>query len=302
LTPEALRVFLPDLLGRMHVEMFAHGNLTPEQAKKLLKVVEDGLGGNDVLSIPPNFLLRYRQAALPKKFAGFYEVRNSVHKSSCIMSLYQVGQDSTRSNMVLELFSQILKEPAFNVLRTQEQLGYIVFSGVRNVGGITGFQVLVQSTKKPRYLNHRIEEFLKSARTLIAEMPEEEIERHKEALAQKKLEKPKKLSARFDKIYAEISSRRMNFHRDEIETEELQKIGRADVLKFFDDFIAVNAEERKKLSTHVISQIADQDEEALEADTNFDEKQIIETNQFKSGLSFYPAVQPFVCLKDLLRP
>lgn len=83
------------------------------------------------------------------------------------MSLYQVGQDSTRSNMVLELFSQILKEPAFNVLRTQEQLGYIVFSGVRNVGGITGFQVLVQSTKKPRYLNHRIEEFLKSARTLI---------------------------------------------------------------------------------------------------------------------------------------
>ena len=70
LTPEALRVFLPDLLGRMHVEMFAHGNLTPEQAKKLLKVVEDGLGGNDVLSIPPNFLLRYRQAALPKKFAA----------------------------------------------------------------------------------------------------------------------------------------------------------------------------------------------------------------------------------------
>ena len=70
LTAEALRVFLPDLLGRMHVEMFAHGNLTPEQAKKLLKVVEDGLGGKDVLSIPPNFLLRYRQAALPKKFAG----------------------------------------------------------------------------------------------------------------------------------------------------------------------------------------------------------------------------------------
>ena len=232
----------------------------------------------------------------------FYEIRNAVHKSSCIMSLYQVGQDSTRSNMVLELFSQILKEPAFNVLRTQEQLGYIVFSGVRNVGGITGFQVLVQSTKKPRFLNHRIEEFLKSARTLIAEMPEEELERHKEALAQKKLEKPKKLSARFDKIYSEISSRRLNFHRDEIETEELQKIGRADVLKFFDDFIAPNAEERKKLSTHVISQIAaDQDKEEEALEEFFNEEQIIESNQFKLGLSLYPAVQPFVCLKDLLR-
>ena len=83
------------------------------------------------------------------------------------MSLYQVGEDETRKNMELGLFAQILKEPCFNVLRTQEQLGYIVFSGSRNVGGITGFTVLVQSDKKPRFLNHRIEEFLKGARALI---------------------------------------------------------------------------------------------------------------------------------------
>ena len=210
------------------------------------------------------------------------------------MSLYQVGQDSTRSNMVLELFSQILKEPAFNVLRTQEQLGYIVFSGVRNVGGITGFQVLVQSTKKPRFLNHRIEEFLKSARTLIEEMPDDEFNRHKEALAQKKLEKPKKLSSRFDKIYAEISSRKYKFNRDEIETDELQKIDRTDILKFFDDFIAPNGEERKKLSTHVISQITEEDQVCP-----FDEQQIVERNEFKLGLSLFPAVQEDP--KDLIR-
>ena len=41
------------------------------------------------------------------------------------MSLYQVGEDDTRKNMELGLFAQILKEPCFNVLRTQEQLGYI---------------------------------------------------------------------------------------------------------------------------------------------------------------------------------
>jgi len=83
------------------------------------------------------------------------------------MTIYQIGEDLAKENMALGLYSQILKEPCFNVLRTQEQLGYIVFSGTRNVGGVTGFTVLVQSAKKPRFLNHRIEEFLKSTRSMI---------------------------------------------------------------------------------------------------------------------------------------
>jgi hypothetical protein len=50
----------------------------------------------------------------------------------------QLGLEDKRSNMLLELAMQILKEPCFNVLRTQEQLGYIVFSGVRRAHGVQG--------------------------------------------------------------------------------------------------------------------------------------------------------------------
>jgi len=46
--------------------------------------------------------------------------------------------------------------------RTQDQLGYIVFSGVRKANGAKGMRILVQSAKNLEYVDHRIEKFLES--------------------------------------------------------------------------------------------------------------------------------------------
>lgn len=74
---------------------------------------------------------------------------NDVHATHCVETYLQLGLEEKRSNMLLELAMQILKEPCFNVLRTQEQLGYIVFSGVRRANGVQGLRFIVQS-EKPR--------------------------------------------------------------------------------------------------------------------------------------------------------
>ena len=57
-----------------------------------------------------------------------YEKSNKVHKSSSIEIYYQCGLQATQSNMLLELFVQIISEPCFNILRTKEQLGNLFFS------------------------------------------------------------------------------------------------------------------------------------------------------------------------------
>ena len=137
--------------------------------------------------------------------------------------LFQVGSDETRLNAVLDLFAQIAREPCFDTLRTKEQLGYIVWyvqytcailqffrehirisiyrSSARKSSSDRGYFVLVQSNRKPTYLDQRIEDFLKSIRQTITEMSEEEFARHKKALCDQKLEKPKKLSSRHDRIW-----------------------------------------------------------------------------------------------------
>ena len=56
-----------------------------------------------------------------------------------------------------------MSEPAYNQLRTKEQLGYTVHSGVRLTHGVLGFCFTVVSAKFPsQHLDARIETFIKS--------------------------------------------------------------------------------------------------------------------------------------------
>lgn len=111
-----------------------------------------------------------------------FESTNEFHKASCSSLYLQCGVQEDNSNVFIDLVSQILSEPCYNVLRTQEQLGYIVFSGscklflllnacrqlffnytgVRKANGAKGLRILVQSTKHPEFVESRIEVFLSS--------------------------------------------------------------------------------------------------------------------------------------------
>lgn len=91
-----------------------------------------------------------------------YETENKLHKPSCTEIYYQTGLQSTEANMLLELFSQIISEPCFTVLRTDEQLGYIVWSGLRRTNGTQGLRLIVQSDKHPQYVEERMDLFMKS--------------------------------------------------------------------------------------------------------------------------------------------
>ena len=54
-----------------------------------------------------------------------YHRNNEVHSNSGIEIYYQTAVQETKSNMMLELFCQIVSEPCFNMLRTKEQLGMV---------------------------------------------------------------------------------------------------------------------------------------------------------------------------------
>ena len=105
-----------------------------------------------------------RQIKLPDSCNYVFLKNNTVHKTTSVECYYQCGVQSTRDNAIVELFCQVINESSFNVLRTQEQLGYIVASGVRNFGGAQGVRLIVQSDKSPAFLDVRIENFLRITR------------------------------------------------------------------------------------------------------------------------------------------
>lgn len=52
---------------------------------------------------------------------------NPANQNSSIVLTYQVGPDEERSNALVDLLVHCAKRDVFHVLRTQEQLGYLVF-------------------------------------------------------------------------------------------------------------------------------------------------------------------------------
>lgn len=157
--------------------------------------------------------------------------------------------------MLLELLVQVLHEPCYNTLRTKEQLGYAVFSGAMRANGVQGLRVIVQSEKHPSYVDQRIEAFLTQARAIIEDLSDDEFERHREAVAAIRLEKPKNLASLSSRFWSEIFSQQYFFKRAEVEVAYLRTIKKSDLLEFFDDFIKYDARYRQKLSVHILSHV-----------------------------------------------
>ncbi|KAL5021570.1 hypothetical protein ScPMuIL_000725 [Solemya velum] len=233
-TLENLQNFIPKLLYKLHMEGLIYGNISEQKALELSDIVENVLSSQSgTKPLLASQHKRYRELQLPNGCYFVCQMTNEVHSSSSIEIYYQCGMQETMGNVLLELFCQIIGEPCFNILRTQEQLGYIVFSGIRRASGVQGLRVIVQSDRSPEYVEKRVEAFLLSMDKYISDMTEEEFQKHNAALATRRMEQPKKMSAQHLKYWGEIISEQYNFDRDNIEVVTLKSVTKEDLYKFY---------------------------------------------------------------------
>ena len=97
------------------------------------------------------------------------EVNNAV-----IYHLYLGDVTDYSLRAAIQLFEQIANEPAFDQLRTKEQLGYIVQSSVTMRTGELGWKVLIQSERDPVHVESRIENFISNMSGILDKMTLEE--------------------------------------------------------------------------------------------------------------------------------
>ncbi|XP_069609891.1 insulin-degrading enzyme isoform X2 [Ranitomeya imitator] len=301
-----LKAFIPQLLSRLHVEALLHGNITKQMAQGIMQMVEDTLIEHaHTKPLLPSQLIRYREVQLPDGGWFVYQQRNEVHNNCGIEIYYQTDMQSTSENMLLELFCQIIAEPCFNTLRTKEQLGYIVFSGPRRANGIQGLRFIIQSEKQPHYLESRVEAFLKTMEKSLEEMTDEAFQKHIQALALRRLDKPKKLSAECAKYWGEIISQQYHFDRDNVEVAYLKTLAKDDIIKFYKDLLAVEALRRHKVSVHVLAREMDscpvvgefpsQNDVNLAPAPALPQPDVISNmTEFKRSLPLFPLVKPHV--------
>uniref|UniRef100_T1ISN5 Insulin-degrading enzyme n=1 Tax=Strigamia maritima TaxID=126957 RepID=T1ISN5_STRMM len=309
LTLIRMQSFVAELLSKCHIEGLIHGNVNSKKALELTDIVEKKLFKKmKTKPLLQSQLVRDREIQLSNGSYYIYKNENSVHRSSCVVVYYQTGLQDTESNVILELFCQVIAEPCFNVLRTQEQLGYIVFSGVRRANGAQGVLVLIQSDRSPQYLDRRIEAFLLAMKTHIHDMDDEQFIKHKEALIARRLEKPKKLVHQTSKYWGEITSQQYNFDRDNIEVASLKTVTKDNVMSFYEKFISTESSARHKLAVEIVSTAVGGAGESINNEQDMppaDGMVILPRNlteaitiqnitEFKSSHPLFPLVRPYI--------
>lgn len=294
-TIEDLQSFIPKLLTQgLFIESIVFGNINQQRAVEFLNTVENKLktSSRKLRPLDRNQLNNFRQVQLPEGSNYVHLKKNTIHKTAGIEVYYQCGPQNTHDNALVELFCQVINEASFNVLRTQEQLGYIVASGVRNFGGAQGVRLIIQSDRSPSYLDERIENFIRLTKDTIDKMTDEEFKLHVEALALTKLEQPKKMSKQCDIYWNEISSHQYHFDRENIEVEELQKLTKDDLKEFFHKFISEDSKQRKKLAVFVYPPEMHDD---IIKDQNVVKASLIENfNEWHNGMHLYPLPRPYM--------
>ena len=202
--------FIPRLLAQVNIEALVHGNFKKDEALALSHAVDAALKGSPASRVPR------RSLELPKAshLIAALPVPNEAEMNSGIDHYIAVGlTKDVYQRARLELFAQIVREPAFDQLRTKEQLGYLVWSGTRVGPTHMGFHVAIQSEQKPQYLESRIDSFLASCETLIQDMTPDAYEEHVTSLINKKLEKDKNLSEESSRFWRYIEAGTYDFDR-----------------------------------------------------------------------------------------
>ncbi|CAH2062107.1 unnamed protein product, partial [Iphiclides podalirius] len=310
ITLEQLDDFAARMFRRVHVESLMFGNLSRERALSIAEMVESKMP-RDAIPLLAQHLMLPREVEMEKGSWYMRCARNEVHRSSCASLYFACGLREARRNVTLELLAQLLAEPCFSVLRTKEQLGYIVFSGVRRSNGVQGMRIIVQSDRHPRYLEERIEAFLQSAREYLEGMSPEEFLKHRSALAAQRLETPKRMAVRAGQIWNEISAQMYNFDRARVEVEQLNTVTKEELIQFYMRHIGAGSPERQKLSVHVLSTAEGgagagggaEEGDGHEEDTTPEGEgtqprpvKITDLLEFKSRRRLYPLAEPFLSI------
>ncbi|MFQ6023797.1 MAG: insulinase family protein [Acidiferrobacterales bacterium] len=280
LTVRDLQQFIPKLLNGITVVVLAHGNLYRDEALAFAKVLEEKLLKNTMPTSAP----RSRVIKLPdaKQYVRQLEID---HPDSAITIYVQGADKSYATRAIVSLTAQILSSPFYNDLRTEKQLGYIVYATAMPLLEVPAMVFVVQSpTTDPIVLEDHIERFLLGHDESVTRMSDGDFEKHKEGLIARILEKEERLRTRTDRYWRELDRENYNFDSREQLAKAVRSTTKHDFIQFYEDLFL--RENRKRL---IVRSTGDQHKRVF-AEKEQTQKYIVIRNpdSFKEGKEYFP--------------
>jgi insulysin len=214
------------LMGRIKCETLCMGNMNENEARDVANVLDRHFL-HQAQTLSDVEIPRFRSMVLPTRDEAIRMLGPETFTNRSVPIVYQelALTDTEENNAVeyilqagcefdlgyeglaiLDLITHMAYNSAFNMLRTKEQLGYIVSAHARKTaGGAWGMSIVIQSSVAvPEILEERCEAWLLTYRKELEEMTPESMAQEASAVVAQLLETDTKMSQEVGRVWGEI--------------------------------------------------------------------------------------------------
>lgn len=231
LTPDQLVQYIPKLLKSTESVALTHGSYTEEEALALANIVHNKLlRGRQTVSVPHAQVIR-----LPKGETFFRTLEIESPDSLSIVYL-QGSSRSIDERARFYLAGQVLNAPFYQRLRTEKQMGYIVFCGAIDIMEVPGFALVVQSpNRNPENIQKEMEQFLEEFLLGMVNLEEIDFVQHRDSLVGDIMRREEQLRDRSNRYWLEIDRQNYSFDYREKLVNAINKISLKEFREFFSE-------------------------------------------------------------------
>ncbi|QPJ65695.1 MAG: peptidase M16 [Candidatus Nitrohelix vancouverensis] len=175
-TYEVLKRYAGKVYERIHLTGMAHGNWNDAKVRQSVGILLKELGGK-ALPEKDRFKIEVERMKPAQTVVFSKQVLDNNNSISYHMPM---GDKSIELQAVASLISSIIKSDFYTQMRTNQQLGYIVWSFDQRMEDQQFLKFIIQSaTYSPFELQTRVEAWMKESGKIFDSLTDEEFEKHR---------------------------------------------------------------------------------------------------------------------------
>ncbi|WP_299177961.1 insulinase family protein [uncultured Neptuniibacter sp.] len=227
-----LKQFSKQLLAAPYLKLMTHGNLSRAEAQSLETDLKRSLSGSE--SHPPS-AVKVVQIPEGKPLTSNLEIE---HNDSAIAMLLQGESNSLQARAEISVLAEMLAAPFYNQIRTEKQLGYIVFATPVQMNKTPGVAFIIQSpVADAERLNAEINGFIQQWQQQLPEIDLETLEKFKRSVIGRITKKDNTLSNRTNRYWRELDWGDTEFNTRNQLANRVEKVSIQDLKRCFEQLL-----------------------------------------------------------------
>ena len=226
------------LYEKTFVEGLVYGDFKESDARRALRIFNEKSNTTDIKRTDA-FDLKFLDQSKSEEiqYIGKLSVNNS-----CFYREYVLGDDTPEMRATSMVISQALQQPFYTEMRTNQQLGYIVWSYIRNRDDTYYLSFVIQSGAfTADDVNQRADDFIASTPELLTAMDKETFQQLKESAIEQLEKKPMSISERARKFERFIFEHDADFQRDQKTIAALEVLQQSSTIELLSNTVGVDS-------------------------------------------------------------